>query len=68
MSEFALVITETINYEIDWKSCISCQRKTNKKLVTPIKKTSKIYLHYVYFLNSFYTDIFRLLLPIFKNK
>ena len=45
MSEFALVTTETINYEIDWKSCISCQRKTNKKLVTPIKKTGKIYLH-----------------------
>ena len=68
MSEFTLVTTETINYEIDWKSCILCQRKTNEKLVAPIKKTSKIYLHYVYFLNSFYTDMFRLLLHIFKIK
>ena len=65
MSEFTLVTTKTINYGIDWKSC---QRKTNEKLVAPIKKTSKIYLHYVYFLNSFYTDMFRLLLSIFKIK
>ena len=59
MSEFTLVTPETINHEIDWKSCILCQRKTNEKLVTPIKKTGNICLHYVYFLNSFYTDIFR---------
>ena len=68
MSEFTLVTAKTINYGIDWKSCILCQRKTNEKLVAPIKKTSKIYLHYVYFLNSFYTDMFRLLLSIFKIK
>ena len=53
MSEFTLVTTETINYEIDWKSCILCQRKTNEKPATPIKKAVKIYLHYGYFLNSF---------------
>ena len=68
MSEFTLVSTEAINYEIDWKSCILCQRKTNEKLVAPMKKTSKIYLHYVYFLNYFYTDMFRLLLPILIMK
>ena len=68
MSEFTLVTTETINYEIDWKSCILCQRKRNEKPATPIKKAVKIYLHYGYFLNSFYTDMFRLLLPIFKIK
>ena len=38
MSEFTLVTPETINHEIDWNSCILCQRKTNEKLVTPIKK------------------------------
>ena len=45
MSEFTLVTTEAINYEIDWKSCILCQRKTNRKLVAPIKKKQVIYIY-----------------------
>ena len=45
MSEFTLVTTKTINSEMNWKSCILCQRKTNEKLVAPIKKTGKIHLH-----------------------
>ena len=47
MSKFTLVTTETINYKVDWKSCILCPRKAKEKLVAPIKKTGKIYLHYV---------------------
>ena len=45
MSEFTLVTTETLNYETDWKSCILCQRKTNKKLVAPIKKKQVRYVY-----------------------